>query len=76
MKEVIIENPTADKIKKLVDNGEVVHWANWNYEVIKDDLGQYLVKSHSNNYYMGLTDRSGKLSNTHENYIHMDFNKE
>ena len=52
MKEVIIQNPTADKIKKLVDNGEIVHWANWNYEVINDDLGQYLVKSHSNNYFM------------------------
>ena len=54
---VTIKKPTAAKIKKLVDDGVQVYWANWNYEVIKDDLGQYLVKSHSNNYYIGLTDK-------------------
>tara|TARA_R100000234_G_scaffold117110_1_gene95073 strand:- start:1858 stop:2127 length:270 start_codon:yes stop_codon:yes gene_type:complete len=69
MEEVIIKNPTAEKIKKVVDAGIPVHWSNWNYEVIKDDIGQYLVKSHGNNHYIGLTDRAGKLLNTHENYF-------
>lgn len=67
---VTIKKPTAAKIKKLVDDGVQVYWANWNYEVIKDDLGQYLVKSHSNNYYIGLTDKKGNLLNTNQDYFY------
>jgi len=67
---VTIKKPTAAKIKKLVDDGVQVYWANGNYEVIKDGLGQYLVKSHSNNYYMGLTDKKGNLLNTNQKYFY------
>jgi len=41
--EIIIENPTAEKIKKLVDSGIPVYWSNCNYEIIKDEH-TYMIK--------------------------------
>ena len=63
--EIIIENPTAKKIKKLVDNGIPVYWSNCNYEIIKDEH-TYMIKaktkedvSHLEGYIFTLMDSTG-----------------
>jgi len=45
----------TNEIKAAVDQGKTVHWSNSNYVVIKDDRGEYLIKSICNNHYIGLT---------------------
>jgi hypothetical protein len=32
-----------DEIKKAVENGLTIHWANDGYKVIKDSIGQFLI---------------------------------
>ena len=39
-----------------VDRGCSVYWSNGNYKIIKDDIGQYLIHSQSNNHYIGFSD--------------------
>ena len=46
---------TTQQIKSAVNQGKVVHWSNEAYTVIKDKLGQYLIKCDSNNHCIGLT---------------------
>ena len=46
---------TTQQIKSAVDQGKVVHWSNELYTVIKDKLGQYLIKCGPNNHCIGLT---------------------
>ena len=46
---------TVQEIKSAVDRGEKVYWSNCGYEVIKDDIGQYLIHCTMNDYYCGLT---------------------
>ena len=41
---------------KAVKKGKIVYWSNKNYKIIKDDIGQYLIHSQSNNHYIGFTD--------------------
>lgn len=41
----------ATDIQAHVDNGTPVYWKSDNYQVIKDKIGQYLVKSKCNNNY-------------------------
>lgn len=58
---------SVQEIKDAVSNGENVYWSNPNYKVIKDSIGQYLIWSQCNNYYIGLTHRdevtlNGELS--------------
>lgn len=67
---VTIKNPTAAKIKKLVDDGVQVYWANDAYTVIKDNAGQYLVKYHPGNAAIGLADKHGKILNTNQKYFY------
>ena len=45
-------------IKKAIDEGKKVYMTpNKAYEVIKDSIGQYLIKCHINDYYTGLHGR-------------------
>ncbi len=43
-----------EAIKARVDEGHRVFWVNDGYEVIKDDIGQYLIKCHFNGSCTGL----------------------
>jgi hypothetical protein len=43
-----------------------VYWHNDNYEVIKDSIGQYLIHSRFNDYYIGLTHSDKKTMNGKE----------
>ena len=53
----------AIEIKDAIDNGNRVFWHHSGYEVIKDSIGQYLIKCHMNNYFIGLTHRDGTTLN-------------
>ena len=44
-----------EEIKQAIEQGKKVHWSNAGYEVIKDNIGQYLIKCTSNNHCIGLT---------------------
>jgi len=52
-----------DQIKAAVDAGARVHWANDLYFVIKDSLGQYLIKCPSTGGCWGLTHADGVTVN-------------
>lgn len=41
------------EIKQAIEEGKKVYWSNLSYEVIKDNIGQYLIKSGS--HCIGLT---------------------
>ena len=43
------------EIKQAIQEGKKVFWANTNYEVIKDNIGQYLIKCRLNGRCIGLT---------------------
>jgi hypothetical protein len=55
-----------DEIMYALEIGGKVYWHNDNYEVIKDKIGQYLIRSISNNSCIGLTHRDGKTMNGKE----------
>lgn len=56
----------AQQIRDLVDAGKTVYCDSESYIVIKDSIGQYLIKSLDNHYYIGLTHRdSVTLNGTH-----------
>ena len=54
------------EIKKAIKQGHKVFWKNNAYEVIKDSIGQYLIKCNLNNYCIGLTHRDNKTLNGDE----------
>lgn len=56
---------TLNEIKAAVDAGKKVFWSNLNYEVIKSS-DSYLIRSKSNNHYIGLTWRDGTTLNGRE----------
>jgi hypothetical protein len=45
---------TITQIKQAVDNGMKVYWSNEGYEVIKDNIDQYLIHCNINDSYIGL----------------------
>ena len=55
------------EIKLSLKNNRKVFWKNTSYEVIKDNIGQYLIKCHLNNTFIGLTWRDNKTLNGKEN---------
>jgi hypothetical protein len=57
---------TIQEIKQSIDAGKTVQWASPAYRVIKDDLGQYLIKCLLNDYCIGLTNRAGDKLNGEE----------
>ena len=51
----------ATEIKKAIEQGYKVFWKSNAYEVIKDSIGQYLIKCHLNNHCIGLTHRDNTM---------------
>lgn len=46
---------TLEEIKTAVESGKTVHWASPFYVVVKDRIGQWLIKCTANGYCIGLT---------------------
>ena len=61
-----------NKIKYLVDNGVECFSVNDGYKIIKDKIGQYLVKFTPNGYCFGLTNQAGDHLNVEEVYYYED----
>lgn len=53
----------AEQIKAAVEAGNKVFWKNTAYEVIKDSVGQWLIKCHLNDHCIGLTWANGVTLN-------------
>ena len=49
----------AQQIRDAIDAGKTVYWHHDGYQVIKDSIGQYLIKCHMNDHYIGLTHKDG-----------------
>jgi len=54
------------QIKQAIDNGLDVYYKNFNYKVVKDTLGQYLIICKSNLSCIGLTWRDSEKLNGQE----------
>jgi hypothetical protein len=54
------------EIKANVESGHTVHWASQSYRVIKDNIGQWLIKCDMNGSCIGLTWRDGVTMNGSE----------
>lgn len=52
-----------EQIKAAIEAGKKVFWSNEGYEVIKDSIGQYLIRCIWNDHCIGLTWRDGKTLN-------------
>lgn len=50
---------TLQEIKDAVESGKRVFWSNTGYEVIRDSIGQWLIKCRMNGSCIGLTWRDG-----------------
>jgi hypothetical protein len=50
---------TLEEIKQAIADGKTVHCGNEGYVVVKDRLGQYLIKCTSNGHCVGLTWKDG-----------------
>ena len=55
-----------EQIKKAIAEGKKVYWASLAYDVIKDDIGQYLIKCNLNGHCIGLAWRDGITVNGKE----------
>jgi hypothetical protein len=53
----------AQQIRDLVDAGKTVYCDTKSYVVIKDSIGQYLIKCPDNGYCIGLTHRDNVTLN-------------
>jgi hypothetical protein len=53
----------ANQIRALVDAGKKVYCDSKSYVVIKDSIGQYLIKCTDNDYTIGLTWRDQQTLN-------------
>lgn len=54
---------TLDEIKAAVREGKRVCWASNIYEVLEDNIGQWLIRCTVNDSYIGLTHRDGVTMN-------------
>jgi hypothetical protein len=54
---------TLEEIKSAVEAGKTVCWGNPGYTVLKDSIGQWLVRYVYNGYCFGLTHRDGVTMN-------------
>jgi hypothetical protein len=57
---------TVQEIKRAVDAGKPVVWASPSYAVIRDRIGQYLIKCVHNGSCIGLTHADGVTLNGKE----------
>jgi len=65
---------TLQEIKTAIEEGKKVHWSSSIYNVIKDNIGQYLIICTQNQHCIGLTRGDGKTMNGKEEdfYIETD----
>ena len=63
---------TVSEIKTAVSEGKTVHWASKIYIVIKDRIGQYLVKCTLNDHMIGLTWADGTTLNGAEEEFYIE----
>ena len=56
---------TIAEIKEAVENGKKVIWIHSSYKVIKDNIGQFLIK-HDSGDCIGLTNKAGDKLNGDE----------
>ena len=59
---------TLEQIKAAVDRGEYVYWVDDLYQVIKDQIGRYLIRYRPSGSCFGLMSRDGTLNNSPEDY--------
>jgi hypothetical protein len=52
-----------NEIKTAVESGKRVHWSNGLYEVIKDEIGQWLIICRATGHAIGLTWQDGRTLN-------------
>jgi hypothetical protein len=57
---------TLQEIKQAIKDGKKVYWSNSLYEVVKDNIGQYLICCRLNDHCIGLTWRDGVTMNGKE----------
>jgi len=62
---------TLEQIKQAIEDGKNVHWANSAYDVILDNLGQYLIRCNSNQHCIGLTHQDGVTMNGSERQFYV-----
>jgi hypothetical protein len=60
-----------DEIKKAVEDGITIHWANDGYKVIKDSIGQFLIVNIWNDSVWGLTWQDGITMNESEHKFYI-----
>jgi len=60
-----------DEIKKAVEDGFTIHWANDGYKVIKDSIGQFLIVNIWNDSVWGLTWQDGITMNESEDKFYI-----
>ena len=60
------------EIKAAIAEGKKVYWSNEGYEVIRDNIGQWLIHCNINDTYIGLTHRDNVTMNcNHEGEFFM-----
>lgn len=62
---------TLEQIKSAMHIGLSVKWSNDGYDVVKDSLGQYLIKYRPNGYCIGLTNAAGDKLNGNESEFYV-----
>jgi hypothetical protein len=67
---------TLIEIKQAVEAGRTVHWASTGYVVIKDSIGQWLIRCLFNGSCIGLTWRDGVTLNGRESDFFINENPE
>lgn len=67
---------SLNDIEIAIYNGYTVYWKNKNYQVIKDKIGQYLIKCLSNSYCVGLTSVDGTLNEDPKDFFLGGMNNE
>ncbi len=63
---------TLQEIKTAIEEGKKVHWSNSLYDVIRDNIGQYLIICSSNKYCIGLTHTDGTTMNGNEEDFYIE----
>ena len=64
---------TVQEIKQAIDEGKQVHLYGGSYEVIKDNIPQYLIHCLCNDNYIGLSGMEGTKYENVANYPEKDF---
>ena len=65
-----------EQIKQALARGDKVHWTNSAYDVILDNVGQYLIHCNLNDSCIGLTWRDGVTMNGDEDEFYLGYKEE